>query len=322
MRAMWSGVVAFGLVSVPVKLYAATEDHDVHFHQVHTADGGRVKMVRTCSIDGEKLELSEISSAFDVGGGEMVVMSQADFDGLPVAGKDEIEVLEFVPADQVDPVLFDRSYYLEPEPRGLKPYVLLREALQRTDRTALVRVVLRTRSQLAALRVRDDVLVLQTLLWPDEVRAADFPVLAGATDVRTQEIAMAESLVESLSGDFDPRAYRDEYREALVAVIDAKAAGGATTVPTPDPASTDGGGVVLDLMEALRESVARSRDGGGAAGSSTGARRSASSNGAPAKKRATAAKKAPAKKSVAKEAPAKKSVAKEAPAKKTSRRSA
>ena len=322
MRAMWSGVVAFGLVSVPVKLYAATEDHDVHFHQVHTADGGRVKMVRTCSIDGEKLELSEISSAFDVGGGEMVVMSQADFDGLPVAGKDEIEVLEFVPADQVDPVLFDRSYYLEPEPRGLKPYVLLREALQRTDRTALVRVVLRTRSQLAALRVRDDVLVLQTLLWPDEVRAADFPVLAGATDVRTQEIAMAESLVESLSGDFDPRAYRDEYREALVAVIDAKAAGGATTVPTPDPVSTGGGGVVLDLMEALRESVARSRDGGGAAGSSTGARRSASSNGAPAKKRATAAKKAPAKKSVAKEAPAKKSVAKEAPAKKTSRRSA
>ena len=315
MRAMWSGVVAFGLVSVPVKLYAATEDHDVHFHQVHTADGGRVKMVRTCSIDGEKLELSEISSAFDVGGGEMVVMSQADFDGLPVAGKDEIEVLEFVPADQVDPVLFDRSYYLEPEPRGLKPYVLLREALQRTDRTALVRVVLRTRSQLAALRVRDDVLVLQTLLWPDEVRAADFPVLAGATDVRTQEIAMAESLVESLSGDFDPRAYRDEYREALVAVIDAKAAGGATTVPTPDPVSTDGGGVVLDLMEALRESVARSRDGGGAAGSSTGARRSASSNGAPAKK-------APAKKSVAKKAPAKKSVAKKAPAKKTSRRSA
>lgn len=322
MRAMWSGVVAFGLVSVPVKLYAATEDHDVHFHQVHTADGGRVKMVRTCSIDSEKLELSEISSAFDVGGGEMVVMSQADFDGLPVAGKDEIEVLEFVPADQVDPVLFDRSYYLEPEPRGLKPYVLLREALQRTDRTALVRVVLRTRSQLAALRVRDDVLVLQTLLWPDEVRAADFPVLAGATDVRTQEIAMAESLVESLSGDFDPRAYRDEYREALVAVIDAKAAGGATTVPTPDPASTDGGGVVLDLMEALRESVARSRDGGGAAGSSTGARRSASPNGAPAKKRATAAKKAPAKKSVAKKAPAKKSVAKKAPAKKTSRRSA
>lgn len=320
MRAMWSGVVAFGLVSVPVKLYAATEDHDVHFHQVHTADGGRVKMVRTCSIDGEKLELSEISSAFDVGGGEMVVMSQADFDGLPVAGKDEIEVLEFVPADQVDPVLFDRSYYLEPEPRGLKPYVLLREALQRTDRTALVRVVLRTRSQLAALRVRDDVLVLQTLLWPDEVRAADFPVLAGATDVRTQEIAMAESLVESLSGDFDPRAYRDEYREALVAVIDAKAAGGATTVPTPDPVSTDGGGVVLDLMEALRESVARSRDGGGAAGSSTGARRSASSNGAPAKK--SVAKKVPAKKSVAKKAPAKKSVAKKAPAKKTSRRSA
>ena len=322
MRAMWSGVVAFGLVSVPVKLYAATEDHDVHFHQVHTADGGRVKMVRTCSIDGEKLELSEISSAFDVGGGEMVVMSQADFDGLPVAGKDEIEVLEFVPADQVDPVLFDRSYYLEPEPRGLKPYVLLREALQRTDRTALVRVVLRTRSQLAALRVRDDVLVLQTLLWPDEVRAADFPVLAGATDVRTQEIAMAESLVESLSGDFDPRAYRDEYREGLDAEIDGKGAGGGTTVPSPDPVSTDGGGVVLDLMEALRESVARSRDGGGAAGSSTGARRSASSNGAPAKKRATAAKKAPAKKSVAKKAPAKKSVAKKAPAKKTSRRSA
>ena len=198
MRAMWTGAVAFGLVNVPIKLYAATEDHDVRFHQVHAADGGRVKMLRTCSVDGRTIEFKELAKAYESETGQVVIMDDADFDGLPVPGVREIKVLEFVPSDQVDPVLLDRSYYLEPEPRALKPYVLLREALSATERTAVVRVVLRQKTQLAALRVRGDVLVLQTMLWPDEVRKADFDVLGTEVDIRSQELSMASSLIDSL----------------------------------------------------------------------------------------------------------------------------
>ena len=162
MRAMWKGSVAFGLVNVPIKLYTATEDHDVRFHQVHAEDGGRVKMLRTCSVDGKPLEMKDLSKAYETDTGRVVIMEESDFEGLPVPGVKEIEVLEFVPSEQVDPMLLDRSYYLEPETRALKPYVLLREALEQTERTAIVRVVLRTKTQLGALRVRDDVLVLRT----------------------------------------------------------------------------------------------------------------------------------------------------------------
>jgi DNA end-binding protein Ku len=259
---MWKGAVAFGLVNVPIKLYAATEDHDVRFHQVHAADGGRVKMVRTCSIDGHPLEMKDLSKAYETDTGRLVVMEESDFEGLPVPGVREIEVLEFVPSEQVDPVLFDRSYYLEPEARALKPYVLLREALAQTERTAIVRVVLRTKTQLAALRVRDDVLVLQTLLWPDEIRAADFDVLSGDADIRPQELTMASSFIDSLSADFDPTQFRDDYREALLAVIDSKLAGG-DVVPSTELAAAEGDGIVLDLMTALRESVRRSQEARG-----------------------------------------------------------
>ncbi len=259
MQSMWKGSVSFGLVNVPVKLHAATEDHDVRFHQVHAADGGRVKMVRTCSVDGQPVAYDELAKAYETPGGELVVMDDRDFDSLPVRGKREIDVLEFVPSDQVDPVLFDRSYYLEPEPRALKPYVLLREALRTTERTALVRVVLRQKSQLAALRVRDDVILLQTMLWPDEVRSPTFGVLDADAEIRPQELAMASSLIDSLAGDFDPDRFHDEYREALLEVIDRKLAGGGG-VPSEVAAAgeDDGDAIVVDLMAALRESVKRS----------------------------------------------------------------
>jgi DNA end-binding protein Ku len=260
MRAMWTGSVAFGLVNVPIKMYSATEDHDVRFHQVHAVDGGRVKMVRTCSVDGQKLEMKDLSKAYETDTGRVVIMTDEDFEGLPVPGVKEISVLEFVPSDQVDPILFDRSYYLEPEARALKPYVLLREALSQTERTAIVRVVLRTKTQLAALRVRDDVLVLQTMLWPDEVRAADFGVLEGDADIRSQELTMAASFIESLSADFDPSQYRDDYREALLEVIDRKLSGGAAIDTAGDVAASEGDGIVLDLMTALRESVRRTQE--------------------------------------------------------------
>ena len=260
MRAMWKGAIAFGLVNVPIKLYSATEDHDVRFHQVHAADGGRIKMQRTCSVDGEKVEFKDLAKAFEAPDGRVVMMDESDFSDLPVPGVREIEVLEFVPSDQVDPVLFDRSYYLEPESAAVKPYVLLREALEQTDRTAITRVVLRSKTQLAALRVRGDVIVLQTMLWPDEVRAAEFDVLDDAAEPRAQEMQMAASLIDSLSSDFDPDEYRDEYREALLAVIDAKLGNGeGVMAPAAAVASDSGDGLVLDLMAALRASVERSK---------------------------------------------------------------
>jgi DNA end-binding protein Ku len=260
MRAMWKGAVAFGLVNVPIKLYAATEDHDVKFHQVHAADGGRVKMQRTCSVDGKPIEFKELVKGYETASGQVVLMEDSDFEGLPVPGMREIEVVEFVPSDQIDPVLLDRSYYLEPETSALKPYVLLREALAATERTAIVRVVLRNKTQLGALRVRDNVLVLQTMLWPDEVRAAEFDALDAEIEVRPQELSMASSLIDSLSTDFDPTAYRDEYRDALMAVIEAKLNGGEGRAPAASTIVGDSGdGIVVDLMAALRESVERNQ---------------------------------------------------------------
>jgi len=306
MRAMWKGAVAFGLVNVPIKLYAATEDHDVRFHQVHAADGGRVKMVRTCSVDGQPIEYKELAKAYESDTGQVVIMEDTDFEGLPVPGMREIEVVEFVPSDQVDPLLLDRSYYLEPEGRALKPYVLLREALTETDRTAIVRVVLRNKSQLGALRVRDDVLVLQTMLWPDEVRKAEFDVLDDDVEIRPQELAMASSLIDSLSTDFDPNEFRDEYREALLDVIDRKLAGGMGISPVVAADSGDGGdGIVLDLMAALRESVERNQS----TKAVPAAAEPAEASTAKPRRASTAAPKTPATKTVAKTAakpPAKK----------------
>lgn len=299
MQSMWKGSVSFGLVNVPVKLYAATEDHDVRFHQVHAADGGRVKMVRTCSVDGEPVAYADLAKAYETSDGELVVMQDSDFDSLPVPGKREIDVLEFVPSEQVDPVLFDRSYYLEPEARALKPYVLLREALRTTERTALVRVVLRQKAQLAALRVRDDVILMQTMLWPDEVRRPAFDVLETDAEVRPQELTMASSLIDSLSSDFDPDEYHDDYREALLGVIDRKLAGGAgvpadtATVPEDEG---EGDAIVVDLMAALRESVQRTSTGQAAPTRKQPAR--ASTKATP--------KKAAASKSTARKPPAKK----------------
>src|SRR5207247_9314306 len=174
MRSIWKGAVSFGLVSIAVKLYSATEEKDIRFHQVHRDDGGRIKYKRVCSIDGDEVEYDDIAKGYDLGGGEMVILTDDDFAQLPLTTSHAIEVLEFVPAEQVDPILYNKAYYLEPDGAAGKPYVLLREALERTDRVAVVKVALRQREQLATLRVREGVLVLNTMLWPDEVRKPDF----------------------------------------------------------------------------------------------------------------------------------------------------
>jgi DNA end-binding protein Ku len=256
MRAMWSGAVSFGLVSVPVKAYSATTNHDIRFHQVHSADGGRIKYKRTCSLDGAEVEYADIVKGYETEEGELITLTEEDLDSLPTATGHEIDVVEFVPADQIDPLLFDKSYYLEPDAKAAKPYALLREALVQTDRMAVVKVALRQRETLALLRVRDKAIVLQTMLWPDEVREPDFEILDADVDLRPQEQKMAASLVESLGADFDASAFHDEYREAVAALIERKkTTGDARPAPVAPAAVDDAGDSMTDLLTALQRSV-------------------------------------------------------------------
>jgi DNA end-binding protein Ku len=315
-RAIWKGAVSFGLVNVPVRVYGATQEHDIRFHQVHRADGGRIRMRRICTVCGEEVAYDQLAKGYESPDGRVVVLSDDDFSGLPLATGREIDVLEFVPTDQVDAVLFDRTYYLEPEARATKPYVLLREALEATDRMAVVKVALRQRETLAVLRVRDKVIVLQTLLWPDEVRAADFDVLETDVDLRPQELAMAQSLVESLAADFDPSAYTDRYAQAVAELVEAKLEGAA---PAPAPASEASSTEVVDLLTALQRSVDRARAARGedAASSDAVPATTPADDGESAGAPEPAAKQAPAAKAPAKRATAKAPAAK-APAKRAS----
>ncbi len=335
-RAIWKGAVAFGLVNVPVKLYAATGEHEVPLHQVHRKDGGRIRYRRTCSVCGEPVEMGEIAKGYETDDGRLVVLTDEDLAELPLATEREIAVLEFVPADQVDPILLAKTYYLEPEKTAAKPYALLREALIATDRMAVVKVALRQRESMAVLRVREDVICLQTLLWPDEVRAADFPVLEADVAVRPQELAMASSLVESLASDFDPSGFEDSYQAALEQLIEAKVSAGTTQeVPgSPDePRRGRGGegGEVVDLLAALQRSVEKARDARSGGTRSTGTKATAAKPAAataakkpaartPAKATRTAAAKTPARATA--KAPAKPAPKEAAPAAKTTRRRA
>jgi len=258
MRAIWKGAISFGLVSIAVRLYAATEEKDIRFHQVHIKDGGRVKYQRVCTTDGKQVDYDQLAKGYEVGD-QMVVLTEADFADLPLSSSRAIDVLEFVPEDQIDPILYSRAYYLEPDGNvGLKPYLLLRDALQKAGRVGLVKVALRQREQLATVRVRDDVLVLNTMLWPDEVREPAFDLLGGADQVKLhkQELQMAGSLIESMSDEFDPTEYTDAYREALQQVIEAKVEGREVVTP---PQPQEGEAEVIDLMAALRASVEKAK---------------------------------------------------------------
>ncbi|CAQ01273.1 Ku protein [Clavibacter sepedonicus] len=333
MRAIWKGAVTFGLVNVPVKVYSATQDHDVPLHQVHDADGGRIRYQRRCEVCGKVVDYAHIDKAFD-DGDRTVVITEEDLSALPEEKSREIDVVEFVPSDQVDPVMLDRSYFLEPDSSSPKSYALLRRTLQETDRTAIVHVTLRQRTRLAALRVRGDVLMLQTLLWDDEVREADFPSLDAAPKVSPRELKMSAQLVEGFAEDFDPSKFSDEYQEQLKTLIDAKLAQGdsldtdATFGEGSEEEDEGEGGEVLDLMDALKRSIERSR-GGGSSGRKTAARKDAparkaaakgkakvkaSDSGADQADRKAATKTASVKKPAAKKPAAKKPAAKKAPA--------
>jgi DNA end-binding protein Ku len=325
MRSIWKGAISFGLVNVPVKLYSATEDHDLSLHQVHDADGGRIRYQRRCEVCGKVVDYADIDKAYD-DGNTTVVLTDDDLKSLPEERSREIEVVEFVPSSQIDPIMFDRSYFLEPDKTAVKAYALLRRALTDTDRTAIVQFSLRQKTRLGALRVRPStgsghgVLMLQSLLWDDEVRDADFPSLSEDVRVSAKEAEMASSLVENMGADFKPDKFSDEYQEQLRELIAAKLEQGdaldtAATFGDEDAGEAEGGQVV-DLMEALRRSVAENRSKRGSSASTdepTAGRKST------AKK--TTAKKTTAKKTTAKQkAPTTKAATKKSPARKSATR--
>jgi DNA end-binding protein Ku len=264
MRSIWSGAISFGLVVIPVKLYAATEQRDVTFRQVHRKDGARIQFRRFCTLDGEEVPYSDIAKGYELPTGDMVVLTDEDFADLPLVTAHRIEVLHFAPGEQVEPILASKSYYVEPEQAGTRAYVLFRDALEQSGKVAVAKVALRQREALSVLRVRDGVLTLETLLWPDEVRTPDFAFLDEDIEVRPQELKMAASLIDTMTEDFEPEAYHDDYREALEAVIQAKIEGNQVVRPAgvaPPP-----GAQPADLAETLRASVAavkaeRGKDG-------------------------------------------------------------
>lgn len=259
MRAIWKGAVTFGLVNVPVKVYSATQSHDVDLNQVHNADGGRIRYQRKCEVCGQVVPYADIDRAY-VDGENTIVLTDEDFKTLPSERSREIEVVEFVPSDQVDPVTFDKPYFLEPDSKSPKAYVLLRKTLEQTDRTAIVKFSLRQRTHLAALRVRDGVLMLQTLLWADELREANFPSLAEDVKISDRELELSATLVDSFASDFNPEDYVDEFQQELEALIERKIEEGDTvTTPVAEDEEADTGGEVIDLMAALQASIERSR---------------------------------------------------------------
>jgi DNA end-binding protein Ku len=315
MRAIWKGAITFGLVNVPIKLYPATEDHDISLHQVHDADGGRIRYERRCEVCGKVVEYAHIDKAY-AEGKTTVVLTEDDLKALPEERSHEIEVVEFVPSEQIDEIMFDRSYFLEPDKGAAKPYGLLRRALEESDLTAIAQFSLRQKTRLGALRSREKVLMLQSLLWDDEVREADFPSLKEDVRVSPQELKMAMSLVDNMATDFNPEKFSDEYQDQLRQLIAAKLEKGdaldtAATFGEREEAEADRGEVV-DLLDALRRSVEENR----AARKGTEAKpaaKKAPAKKAPAKKTSTgktAAKKSPAQKTPAKKAPAKKAGAK------------
>jgi DNA end-binding protein Ku len=331
MRAMWKGAVSFGLVNVPVKMYTATESHDISFHQVHRTDGGRIRYKRVCDVCGEQVSYDDIAKGYESEDGQLVILTDEDLAELPVASSREIAVEKFVPAEQIDPMWMEKSYYLEPEKNGQKPYALLREALREADRMALVTISIRQRSTMAVLRVRDDVIVLQTLLWPDEIRQPDFAGLDADQSARPQELAMAASLVESLSGDYDPAEFEDDYRDEMERLVEAKL-GHGETAPVPVPQQDQDSGKVVDLLSALQLSVERARTARGedsgrapakkAPAKSTAKLTAKSTAGAAGSRTATKkAAKAPAKKTAAKTAKTAKTASKTT-VKKAARKSA
>lgn len=251
-RSIWKGAISFGLVTIPVKLYSATEEKDISFRQVHPGDGGRIKYKRVCEKCGREIPYAEIAKGYETADGRMAILEKSDFDNLPLATTKAVEVVQFVEESEVDPTYFAKTYFLEADGPGVKPYVLLRDALVATGRSALVKVALRSRESLALLRVKDNQLLMHTMIWPDEIRDGAFAAPPADVTVSDAEVTMARTFIDALSGEFEPELYTDSYREALEEVVEAKLAG---TAPAEEAAPAAQDADVVDLVAALRASV-------------------------------------------------------------------
>ena len=259
MRSSWKGAISFGLVTVPVSIAPAVEEHNVALHQVHAKDGGRVRMKRWCELEDREVPYREIAKGFEADDEHTVILTDEDLSGLPLPTKRTIDVLAFVDESQIDPVYFAKPYYVAPEKTGGKPYALLRDAMRESGQVAVTKITLSTRESPAVLRVHDDVLVLQLMVWPDEVRSAEgiAPQEAG---VRPQELAMAQSLIQTLSTDFPELAgeLHDDYQNALRDLVEAKLEGAPVPHEAPRRAAGDN---VIDLMAVLERSVKAAQGG-------------------------------------------------------------
>jgi DNA end-binding protein Ku len=237
------------MVSIPIKLYAATEEKTIGFKQVRRSDGAKIKYKRVAETDGQEVPYSEIAKGYELSKDEIIVLEDSDFENLPLTTSRIIDIVGFVSMVDIDPTSFVKSYFLEPTKEGRKPYVLLRTALEQSDKVGVVKITLRQREHLAVLLVRGDVLMLETVLWPSEIRKPAFDFMEDSAEVSPQELAMAHALIEAFSINFDPSLYTDGYQEALEAVIEAKIAGRVL------PAKPNQTAVVADLMATLMKSI-------------------------------------------------------------------
>ena len=251
-RSLWKGAVSFGLITIPVKLYGATEEKDVQFRQVHPVDGGRIRYKRVCEVCGEEVPYAEIGKGYDAGDGRTVVLEASDFEDLPLPTAKQVEIVQFVELGEIDPAAYNKAYFLEADGPGAKPYVLLREGLKRSGKAALVKVALRSRESLALIRAEGDLLMMQTLLWPDELRDSQFAAPPDDVTASPAEVDMAGMFIDQLSAPYDPAQFTDSYREALEAVVAAKL--GEAPAPEAVPEAESGADVV-DLVAALKASV-------------------------------------------------------------------
>jgi DNA end-binding protein Ku len=279
---MWKGAISFGLVTIPVSVYPATEEKSVRFNQLHDEDMGRIRYKRVCEIDGEEVSYEHIVKGYEIEKDRYVVLTDEDFDAVPVESSRAIDIQQFVDLEEIDPILYKKSYYLVPEETGAKAYALLRRALEEESKVGISKVSFRDKEHLAALRFKDDVFVLETMFWPDEIRAADFETVHEDGKIRDQEVEMAKALIENLSEAWNPEAFKDEYREALLEVVEKKAAGEEIeAAPEAQPAR------VVDLMEALKASVEavkkKSPPSAGSGGAATSSAKKSSSKKSTAK---------------------------------------
>jgi DNA end-binding protein Ku len=257
-RAIWSGSVSFGLVNVPVKLFSATSQKEVRFNMLHDADGGRIELHRFCSIEQKEVDWEHIVKGYQVSPGRYVTLTEEELAAADPKATRSIEIEEFVALEEIDPIYYDRTYYLAPDKGAGKAYALLLEAMRRTRKVALGRFVLRTKQSLCCLRPLDDVLALATLNYADEINARD-DLVGEAGEPSDRELDMAERLVDSLTAPFDPAKYRDEHREKVLAIVERKAAGEEIVAPA-EPEET---GRVVNLADALAASLAAARGGDG-----------------------------------------------------------